>query len=302
MLKLTIIGLGVMGKNHYRILKQFKHVQIVGMCSHLDTENYPEPVFDNVDDLLSQLSVDAAIIAVPTYLHKEIAIKCIEKHIHLLIEKPVASSVAEGKEILKKAIENQVKVVVGHIERFNPVVQALKNEIKDKTIYNITITRTSPFPNRITDVGILTDLAVHDIDLIRFITGKEIINKSIYKTHNRHHKYEDNAILTFELENKIIAAIITNWLTPFKRRTISVACHDAYFEADLMSQELTEYSDYKLNNSFVTRKCFVNKGEPLVNELSSFIEYVSVGTPTVAASIEDSLITLSVIQEAVDFS
>jgi len=135
----------------------------------------------------------------------------------------------------------------------------LKNEIKDKEIYSINITRVGPFPPRIADVGILTDLAVHDIDLIRFITKKEIVDTSIYKSQKIHDHYEDNAILTFKLEDDIIVLITINWLTTYKKRKIKVACKEAYYEANLLSQELVEYLNFKINNSFVVRECFVKK-------------------------------------------
>ena len=163
-------------------------------------------------------------------------------------------------------------------------------------VYSINITRVGPFPPRIADVGILTDLAVHDIDLIRFISQRDIKDKSIFKSQKIHNHYEDNAILSFSMEDDIVASITTNWLTPFKKRKIEVACKEAYYEADLMTQELLEYSNYEINNSFVTRGCFVKKSEPLLNELASFIDYVQTGNKPISATIEDSIETLQIVE------
>lgn len=295
MTKIAIIGMGVMGKNHYRIIQGIKNVEIVGLCDPIAEDNFAHKLYRNLDVMLNEIEIDAVIIATPTFLHKEVALKCIEKDISLFIEKPVASTIEDGKKILEEATKKNIKVVVGHIERFNPVVQALKNELKGKEIYSINITRVGPFPPRIADVGILTDLAVHDIDLIRFITQKEIEDISIFKSKKIHNHYEDNAVLSFAMEDEIVASITTNWLTPYKKRKVEVACKEAYYEADLMSQELLEYSSYEVNNSYVTRGCFVRKSEPLLNELESFVDYLKTDKKPISATIEDSIKTLEIV-------
>ncbi len=294
MVKVALIGLGSMGQNHYRVLKALTGFEITALCDIQQTKDYDEPFYTDLDEMLENAQFDAAIIVVPTFLHKEVAIKCLNKGKHLFIEKPVASTVEEAKDILEVARKNDARVCVGYIERFNPVVEQLKNEIASSEIYSIGITRVGPFPPRIADVGILTDLSVHDIDLIRYITGKEIINTSIYKSQKIHNHHEDNAILSFELEDEVVASITTNWLTPFRKRTIEVATKDAYFEANLMEQDLTEFSEYQKNNSYVIRKCMVKKEEPLVREHKAFRKFVKTGERHGLSTIEDSIITLEV--------
>lgn len=297
MINIAILGLGVMGKNHYRLLKENPDVNIVALCDVQNSDNFDEKFYTDVDDMLQNEKIDAAIVAVPTFLHKEVALKLINKRIHLLIEKPVASNVPDANEILQAAKEAGIKCVVGHVERFNPVVTTLKNELLDKEIYSVAITRVGPFPPRIADVGVLTDLSVHDIDLLRFITGREILQQSIFKSKKIHNHHEDNAVLSFELEDEIIADITTNWLTPFKKRRIEVACKEGYYEADLISQDLTEYSEYHTNNSYVTRNCFVKKDEPLKKEIEAFIDYITNGKKNGLSSIEDSMITLKIANQ-----
>ena len=294
MVKVALVGLGSMGQNHYRVLKGLMDIKLVALCDIKQTRDYSEPFFTDLDTMLESIEFDAVIIVVPTFLHKEVAIKCLNKGKHLFIEKPVASTVKEAQEILRTAKVNSARVCVGYIERFNPVVQKLKEEIANSEVYSISITRVGPFPPRIADVGILTDLSVHDIDLIRYITGKEILNTSIHKSQKIHNHHEDNAILSFQLEDEVVASITTNWLTPFRKRTIEIATKDAYFEANLMEQDLTEFSEYQKNNSYVIRKCMVKKEEPLVRELSAFREFIETGERCGLSTIEDSIITLEI--------
>ncbi|MCK9545415.1 MAG: Gfo/Idh/MocA family oxidoreductase [Sulfurospirillaceae bacterium] len=294
MIRVVLVGLGSMGKNHYRVLKTIPNVELVALCDVSPQNGFKEPLYQDVDKLIKEVDFDAALIVVPTFLHKEIALKFLEKGKDLFIEKPVASNAKEGKEILNKAKEVGAKVCVGYIERFNPVVKALKNELKDKEIYSIDITRVGPFPPRISDVGVLTDLAVHDIDLIRFISSCEIKKQAIFKSRKIHNNHEDNAILSFQLESEIVASITTNWLTPFRKRTIEVATKEGYYEADLMSQSLVEYSSYQKNFSYVVRNCLVEKEEPLFKELMAFANYIKTGEMGDLSKVEDSIITLEI--------
>lgn len=294
MMKIAIIGLGAMGKNHYRILSQLDGVEVCALCDVVQNDPYKEPFFNDVNEMLETAKPNAVIIAVPTFLHKEVALKCAAKGVHIFIEKPAASTVADAKDILNAVNAAGIKSCVGHVERFNPVVQALKNELASKEIFSVAITRVGPFPPRIADVGVLTDLSVHDIDLIRFITHKDILDQAIFKSRKIHNHHEDNAVLSFELTDSVIANITTNWLTPFKKRCIEVACQDSYFEADLIAQSLTEYSSFSVNNSYVVRGCHIKKDEPLIKELETFVSYLKTGERGSLASIEDSIITLKI--------
>jgi UDP-N-acetylglucosamine 3-dehydrogenase len=299
MINIALIGLGSMGRNHYRILKMLKNeVTIVGLCDVVKNGEFDEPFFTDVDEMLDTVKPNAAIIVVPTFLHKEVALKCIARGVHVFIEKPAASTIDDAKLIAGAVKEAGLKSCVGHVERFNPVVQALKNELEGKEIYTMSITRVGPFPPRIADVGVLTDLSVHDIDLMRFITHRNILEKNIFKSRKIHNHHEDNAVLSFELQDAIVAEILTNWLTPFKKRTIEVACKDAYFEADLITQNLTEYSNFHVNNSYVVRGCHIKKDEPLLKEVEAFVHYLKTGERGSLATIEDSVITLQVATEA----
>ena len=297
MIRVGIIGMGVMGRNHFRVLGDRPGCEVVAVCDPALPSPFDVPVYADVDALLERERLDAAIVAVPSVLHKDVALRCIRRGLTVLVEKPLAASVAEGRAIQAAAKTSGARVVVGHVERFNPVVRSLRAELAGREVHNINITRVGPVPTRIADVGVLTDLSVHDIDLIRFLTQREIRTQSIFRsTKLPSSRKEDNAVLSFELENATIGSITTNWLTPFKKRRIEVATENAFYEADLMSQELLEFSAFQWNNSYVTRVCPVRKGEPLASEHDAFLAFVAGADGEDLATVEDGLRALEIVE------
>lgn len=297
MKKIALIGLGVMGKNHYNVLKKIDEIELVALCDIAKNGDFAEPFFFDIDEMIKSCEIDAAIIATPTSLHKDVAIKLATNNIDIFIEKPAASSIDESYEILEACKKYNIKSCVGHIERFNPVVLALKDMIKDSEILSISIQRDAVFPQRIADVGILTDLSVHDSDLIRYITKKEIKNTNVIKSQKIHKSHEDNALISLLLEDDIVASIQTSWLSPFKKRVIDVATRRdgiiKYYEANLLHQTLLEFTNIDAS-SFSTKECFVKRENALELELKEFISYLHGGNIGSLATIEDSIKTLQI--------
>ena len=231
-LRIGVVGVGVMGSNHARVLAGLPGAELVGVAdpdrkqAEFVARTLGCAAVADVDELLD-LKVDAVTIAAPTHLHHDIALACIARGVHVLVEKPIASSVEEGREIIAAARRAGVTLMVGHVERFNPAVEAIKDAIRNEDILSIAITRVGPFPPRMSNVGVVIDLAVHDIDLIRWFTDSDIVEVQPQLS-SAVAEREDIALLQFRTASGVLAHINTNWLTPFKARNVTVATRGKY--------------------------------------------------------------------------
>jgi predicted dehydrogenase len=281
-LRVGVIGAGVMGSNHARVLAGLPDIALAGVVDPLPahrtrvTDIASCPTFASLDDLLAQ-GVDAVTVAAPTHLHHEIALACIGHRIHLMVEKPIASSVEEGREIVEAAQRAGVTLMVGHVERFNPAVAAIKQALQDEDILSIAITRVGPFPPRMSNVGVVIDLAVHDIDLIRWFTESDIVDVQPQLS-SAVAEREDIALLQFRTASGVLAHINTNWLTPFKARNVTVATRGKYITGDLLTRQVTECFGFQPDGSYSMRHLPVGHDEPLRAELISFLNAVRSGT------------------------
>jgi UDP-N-acetylglucosamine 3-dehydrogenase len=285
-LRVGVVGAGVMGSNHARVLAGLPDTILVGIVDPLPeyraraTELVGCRSFASLEELVAE-GVDAVTIAAPTHLHHEIALACIARGIHILVEKPVASTVEEGREIVTAARHAGVTLMVGHVERFNPAVAAIKQAISGEDILSIAITRVGPFPPRMSNVGVVIDLAVHDIDLIRWFTGSDIVEVQPQLS-SAVAEREDIALLQFRTASGVLAHINTNWLTPFKARNVTVATRGKYVMGDLLTRQVTECFGFKPDGSYSMRHLPVGHDEPLRAELIAFLGAVrSGGVPAV---------------------
>jgi UDP-N-acetylglucosamine 3-dehydrogenase len=196
--------------------------------------------------------------------------------VHVLVEKPIAPSVEEGRAIIAAARHASVALMVGHVERFNPTVEAIKDAICDEDILSIAITRVGPFPPRMSNVGVVIDLAVHDIDLIRWFTDSDIAEVQPQLS-NAVAEREDIALLQFRTTSGVLAHINTNWLTPFKARNVTVATRGKYVMGDLLTRQVTECFGFKPDGSYSMRHLPVGHDEPLRAELIAFLSAVRTG-------------------------
>jgi predicted dehydrogenase len=307
--RIGVIGVGVMGANHARVLADLPHVRLVGLADPDRSQAMRvakalgcQAVADH--RTLIGRGLDAAIIAAPTHLHHGIALECISAGIHVLVEKPIASSVEEGRAIVTAARHAGVKLMVGHVERFNPTVGAIKEALAGEDILSIAITRVGPFPPRMSNVGVVIDLAVHDIDLIRWFTESDIVEVQPQLSSAVADR-EDIALLQFRTASGVLAHINTNWLTPFKARTVHVATRGKYVIGDLLTRQVSECFGFQPDGSYSMRHLSVGHAEPLRAELVAFLEAVRNGKePAVTgeegvASLEIAIRCLNGTQAAV---
>lgn len=293
-LKTAVIGVGNMGINHVRVYSKISNlVAVSDINENLGKQianKYHTRYYKNFQAMLQKEKPDAVSVVIPTINHKAVVIDCLKHKIPVLVEKPLAINVQEAQEMIKTAEETKTLLTVGHIERFNPAVMKLKEFIKKGTlgqIVSIVIKRVGLYPPQIKDVNVVTDLAVHDLDIVCNLL--EEMPKSIFATggsglNTNHLDYAD-IFLNF---NKINCYIQVNWITPIKIRTLSVTGIAGYSELDYITQKFTLYKSNIKSARLEEPKSFITKWgkpqkisipiqvkEPLKLEIVSFLESVS---------------------------
>jgi predicted dehydrogenase len=286
-----------MGSNHARVLAELPGVEFVGIADpdRAQARSVAQALgCAEVADCATLLDagLDAVTIAAPTHLHHEIALACIARGVHVLVEKPIASTIEEGRGIVAAARRAGVALMVGHVERFNPAVQAIKDALRGEDILSIAITRVGPFPPRMSNVGVVIDLAVHDIDLIRWFTDSEIVEVQPQLS-SAVAEREDIALLQFRTASGVLAHINTNWLTPFKARDVQVATRRKYVMADLLTRQVTECFGFQPDGAYSMRHLPVGHAEPLRAEIAAFVAAVRSGTAP-AVSGEEGVASLEI--------
>ena len=321
-LKVAVIGTGAMGKNHARVYSEISNADLVAVCdSNKETaksiaDKHKIDYYTNYKEMLNNERIEAVSVCVPTEFHKKVATDVIKNKVNVLVEKPIAATVNEAKEIISEAEKNKVKLMIGHIERFNPVVIELKRRIRNNklgNIYNVHCARMGPTAQRITDVGVIIDLAIHEIDVLKYLINskiKRIYAETAQKIHSTH---EDLLIGTIRFENNILGVINSNWLTPKIVREISVAGEKGMFVADYFKQELffyeNEFVKKKLRHKFYSMMVLEGKktaikiknSEPLKNELIAFAD-CCLNDKKVPITGEDGLEALYVAKKFIESS
>ena len=309
-IKAAVIGVGSMGQNHARIYWELPNVDLVGVAdfdhstSDAVAAKYGTRAFYDFRILLDEVKPDAVTLAVPTIYHHEIALEIIERDIPLLIEKPIAFTVEEGQSIINSACSRNVKLMIGHIERFNPAINALKEIIsqgKLGRIFQMDAHRQGPFPARIADVGVVIDLAVHDLDVMRYVSQKEISRVYAETEKHIHSKYEDVLAGLVRFSDGSIGTLKINWLTPTKIREFIVTGERGLYRCDYLTQDLYYFenpdsSGSEWENLRVLRgvregpmlRHMIDKKEPLRVEQEAFLAAIQDDTP-VPVTGEDGL-------------
>ncbi|GLB66898.1 Gfo/Idh/MocA family protein [Arthrobacter mangrovi] len=247
-LRAGLIGLGMMGRHHARVLQETEGVELVAVA---DAYGDPHgvagdlPFYNRVEQLIEH-GLDMVMCAVPTGLHEEVGLALAEAGIHTMVEKPIASTI-EGGERLADAFESRGLVgAVGHIERYNPALQSLRARLQNGDlgeVYQIATRRQGPFPSRIADVGVIKDLGTHDIDLTAWLAESQYESVSARTTTRSGREHEDMLAANGQLANGIITSHLVNWLSPMKERMTVVTGERGSFVADTLTADLTYYEN-----------------------------------------------------------
>jgi predicted dehydrogenase len=236
-----------MGYNHARVYADMPEVELVAVADvdgeAVDTccQKYHCAGYRDYLTLLEEAQPDAVTIAVPTVDHLEVALEAIGRGIDVLIEKPIAFTLEEGQAIIDAAADAGTRLMVGHIERFNPAVLALKARLEAGElgrVFQIDARRQGPFPARIKDVGVVIDLAVHDLDVMRYITGAEVIRAYAETERRIHSSHEDLLSGLVRMDDGTVGTLTINWLTPTKIRELVVTGECGMFRVDYLTQDL----------------------------------------------------------------
>jgi UDP-N-acetylglucosamine 3-dehydrogenase len=324
-LRAGVVGLGTMGRHHVRVLKDLPGVELVGATD-------PEPraraaadssisITADLDALLA-LGIEMCVVASPTLTHTDIGLRLADAGVHTLIEKPLASD-AESGRLLAKAFEQQGLVgAVGHIERYNPAVSALRARIEQGelgSVFQITTRRQGPFPQRIRDVGVVMDLATHDIDLTQWVTGCRYLTVTAFTARPSGRPHEDLVTISGLLRDGTVTNHLVNWLSSMKERIITVTGERGCLTANTLSTELCFYRNGSVTTSSTDGPRFhgasegdqvryaISKREALTVELEAFrdailqkpADIVTIWQGVDTIKVADAILTASSNCEAV---
>lgn len=267
-----------MGRHHARVYSQFKDAELVAVADLNQSVGqklanvYNCEYFEDYREMLKKIQIDAVSVVVPTRAHLEVALDVIAGGKHLLVEKPLASTVQEGKEIVKRARKAGVKLAVGHIERFNPVVIKLKKMITEGQFGKIVIIsakRVGPFPSQIQDVDVFLDLAIHDVDIFSYLLEEEPWKIFSSGGMALGKKRNDHGEILLRYPSGTIGTLQVDWLTPIKIRTVSITGSQGYAEFDSIAKKL---KFYHRDSGGIEVKVVLY--EPLKEELRSFVDAI----------------------------
>jgi predicted dehydrogenase len=293
-----VIGAGIMGERHCRVYANMRGVEFVGVFDvnhvrgHEIAERYEARYFDSPIDLLRE--VDVVTVATPTPHHFDLAMEAFIAGVHTLIEKPLAYTLEQSRMLVSESRKSGLIVQVGHIERFNPTYVELKNVADDMPLVAILIRRQNPFDKSNTDVNVINDLMIHDIDLVLNLvgqpvdsvtaSGRAVMNGAI-----------DHAVANFVFQNGPVATLIASRVTQSKVRRIDITAQNAYVEGDLLSKSVSihrrlshEYKGAKYRQESVVENIHIPVAEPLLLQLQSFVECVREKRQPLV-SVEDGL-------------
>ncbi len=306
MLNAAVIGVGSMGRNHSRVFAQLPDVNLAAVAdADNETGNavartYKANAYQDYREMLAREHLDIISIAVPTRLHAEVALDAIGHGAHVFIEKPLAFTVPECRSMIEAAHAAGVRLGVGHIERFNPAILELKRRLvagELGRVFQIRSRRVGPFPSRIADVGVVFDLATHELNIMEYLIGSPIRNLYAETEQEIHGSHEDLLSGLLKFDNGAVGVLDINWLTPTKIRELSMIGERGMFHVNYLSQELYFYENNYANgwegmvalmgvSEGRITKYEIRKREPLVEELEEFVVAVRNGHDSLVSGEE----------------
>jgi UDP-N-acetylglucosamine 3-dehydrogenase len=316
-LRTAVVGAGSMGMNHLRVLKDFdeEQLQLVGVAEAFDEalhraiHRFHVPGYRDYRKMVEETRPELVAVAVPTHLHFEVASYLLSQGVNVLVEKPITSSIEQALALIELARLHDVKLAVGHIERFNPAIILVKQRLvagELGQIFHLHARRLGPFPPRIRDVGVTLDLATHDIDVMRYLVDAEV--ERVYAETQRriHNTHEDLLLGMLRFTNEAIGVLDVNWLTPTKVRELSITGEKGMYLINYLTQDVYFYeNDYTMMNWDALRsikgvsegtmtRFKIQKAEPLHLEYEDVIAAIRDDTaPTVTG--EDGIAVLRVV-------
>lgn len=311
-LRAGLVGFGQMGRNHARVLQSLPGIELVGIADPVAVGSPALPGVPFVGDVadLTALGIDMAVVSVPTVDHEAIATHLAEHGVHTLVEKPVTPDVLAAERLAAAFEAAGVICCVGHIERYNPALQEMRRRLEHGEVgevYQIATRRQGPFPERISDVGVVLDLATHDIDLTAWVAQRGYLNVAARTANRSGREHEDLVAAVGTLEGGIVVSHLVNWLSPLKERITVVTGERGSLVADTVSADLTFFANgvapvrWDAVASFqgvvqgdVTKYAFP-KREPLVIELEAFRDAV-LGKTDRTVSVRDAARTVAVAE------
>lgn len=300
-LRAGLIGLGQMGRHHARVLQSLRGVDLVGVLEPQPDFDVSVPLVSDIDALIG-LDLDLAVIAVPTRLHEWAATHLAEAGVSFLVEKPVAASAEVGDRIAEVSNRAGVVACVGHIERFNPALQELRRRLEEHQlgeIFQVATRRQGPFPARVADIGVVLDLATHDIDLTAWVTQEPYAAITAHTASRSGRDSEDLVAAVGTLTSGVVVNHLVNWLSPMKERVVVVTGERGCFVADTLAADLTFYANGVEPIEWETIASFrgvvqgdviryaIAKPEPLAVELAAFRDAV-LGLENKTVGIEEA--------------
>ena len=314
-MKVAVIGVGTMGMHHARVYSELPEADLVAV-SDLDSiraeataHKFGVRAYTDHCEMLEKEKPDAVSVVVQTAMHEKVGLDSLDAGANILIEKPIAATLEEGTRLIEKAQAMKKQIMIGHVVRFDPALQALKQKLEAGElgrIYQIFCRRAGPFPKRVQDVGVVIDLAPHDVDIMRFLAGENPTRVYSEIEQRIHTDHEDLLWASLRFPNGVIGGLEINWLTPTKIREVLVLGERGMFRADALTQDLYFYENALVNQvQWATLQTIkgVSEGsmtrfaiprfEPLKAELQAFLRAIQDGQP-VPISGGDGLSALNI--------